>query len=303
MTEQGRVKSWQMRDRLTRDYQLPSCGWLYGDQLPDGIVTMSGIRGEDEEIIGGAGEGAAALPVLRDKLQQLVDLKGLPYDQLLFSDWLALLFNYFAFSYGSDMAFSPRCPHCKHFPDNPHVRDISSLPSVIYKEVPGWSRDKITEPFSTGKLPPYNDVITFRLLRVADQKAAETYARKGQQAGKTGDFVRSFAMARYIEGINGEPVTTFEALDYIRKGTTGETLLALRHAFSMYEPGYDMNIYLTCPKCKGVFSVRLPEDGSYFRALDSQSKQSKAAAALDDELRSGESELSRLVGNDAVAAE
>jgi len=302
MAQQGRLKSWQHRDRLVRNYQLPSCGWLYGDLLPDGMVTMKAMRGEDEEIIAGAGEGAVALPVLRDKVEQLTDLGNLPYKQLLFSDWVALLFNFFGFSYGSEMAFSPKCPVCKEFPSEPHIKDLEELDCTVYDTEPGFERDKFHEPFTTEPLPPYNDTVTFRLLRIEDQIAAENFFKKGKKAGKRGDFVRSFAMAKHIVGVNGEEVNLFEALDYVRNGTTGATLLSLRREFASVEPGYYMNIDLNCPQCGANFQVRLPEDGSFFRRVDSEHRQSKAAKALDAELRAGGTDLGGL-GDDGSLAE
>lgn len=305
----GNLKPWQMRDRFVRNYKLPSCGWLYGGAVPDGTVTMSALRGEDEEIIGGAGEGAAALPVLREVLERLVPLPqqagGKPFQHkyLLFSDWLALLFNFFAFSYGSEMSFTSKCPLCKEVPAEPFTTDISDLPCTVYDEEPGLDKQTFREPFKTRPLPPYGDVIDFRLLRVEDQLAAESYYRQARQVGKTGDVVRTFATARHIVGVNGEPVTSFEAIDYVRNATTGETLATLRAEFAEREPGYYMSVPLVCPLCGGTFDVRLPEDGSFFRSVDTQHRKSQAAKVLDAKLRAGEFDVPGLGSDGPVAAE
>jgi len=308
MSDQGgNLKSWQMRERLVRQYQLPSCGWLYDGAIPDGIVTMSALRGEDEEIIGGAGEGAAAMPVLREVLERLVPLPSRPdgkpirHKHLLFSDWLALLFNFFAFSYGSQMSFRAKCPLCKQTPPEPVSKDISDIPCTVYEEEPGFSRATFREPFKTRPLPPYDDVIDFRLLRVEDQLAAESYYRQAQQVGKTGDVVRTFATARHIVGVNGEPVTSFEAIDYVRNAATGATLATLRSEISEREPGYFMAVPLTCPLCGGSYDVRLPEDGSFFRSVDSQHRKSQAAKIFDAKLRAGGFDVPGLGGDDTVA--
>jgi hypothetical protein len=285
----GRLKSWQQRDRLSREYQLPSCGWLYGDKLPDGKVTMSALRGEDEEIIGGAGGGTEALSVLRDVIGRLVDTKGLPYEELLFNDWIALLFNFFAFSYGSQLALETPCPNCKRLPQGSGAKDLVDLPCTIYAEV--FDQDTFIEPFETEPLPPYDDVIRFRLLRLQDQLEAEEYFRKGRAAGKSGDFVRSFATAKHIVGINGEEVNFFEAMDYVRVGTTGATVRALREEFSAVEPGYDMSIETRCESCGFIWNIRLPEDGSFFRGMGTQSRKNKRAKIRNDQPGAGESEL------------
>lgn len=266
MQDSGRLKAWQKRDRLTRTIKLPSCGWLYGDKLSDGVVTMSVLRGEDEEVIAGAGEGAAAIPVLRDKLEQLTDLHGLPYNDLLFSDWMALLFHFFAFSYGQEMAFRPNCPSCRQQPHTAIVKTLEELNCLVYDEAEGFTKETTREPFTTPPLPPYDDVINFRLLRVSDQIATEDFLRKSKEVGRRGDVVRSFAIARHIVGINGEEVSFFEALDYVRRGGTGATNLALRQAISEVNPGFDMNMPFICPLCGFTYSVHLPEDGSFFRA-------------------------------------
>jgi len=303
MAERSRLKSWQQRDRLSRQYQLPSCGWLYGDLNPTGVVTMSSVRGEDEEIIGGAGEGPEAIAVLREKIEQLVATGRLPYYQLLFSDWIALLFNFMAFSYGSDMRFSVRCPHCKQFPPEPYVFALEKLPCVVLDEHPAFDKKTFHEPFTTPKLPPYDDVINFRLLRLEDMLETEKYYKQGLRAGMQGDFVRSYAMARHIVGINGEEVNTFEALDYVRHGTTGATLLAMRRAFNEVEPGYSLLVDLECgqPSCRAQFQVHVPEDGSFFRPKSDQHRVAAKAAFLDAQQGPRRTKLPGLGSDDSLA--
>jgi hypothetical protein len=266
--------------------KLPSCGWLY-PELPDGKISISCLRGEDEELVAGAGEGLAALPVLRDKVKQLVSLGALPYEKLLFSDWIALLFNIFAFSYGSDMAFSPRCPSCKRPPPEPYVMDLEKLPCTVLDTDPEFKRDTFTEPFTTPQLPPWDDTVQWRFLRVEDQIQAEEYYEEGLAAGKPGDFMRTYSVARHITGINGEPVTLLLAMEWVKTATTGETLAALRNEFSLREPGYHTSVSLVCPLCSSPFIIHLPEDGSFFRRMDTKSRQSKAAKVLDAKLRAG----------------
>jgi len=244
---------------------------------------MNAMRGEDEEIIAGAGEGAAAIPVLREKLSQLTDLHGLPYNEMLFSDWMSLLFHFFAFSYGQEMSFRPMCPSCKQQPHAPIVRTLDELKCIVYDETEGFSRETIREPFTSPPLPPYDDVINFRLLRVSDQIAAEDFLRKSREVGKRGEVVRSFATARHIVGINGEEVSFFEALDYVRRGGTGATNLAFRQAINEVTPGFDMAMPFTCPLCGFNFSLHLPEDGSFFRSTNPRHRGSTDPAILDDQ--------------------
>lgn len=304
MDRRSGLKFWQQRDRITRKMKLPSCGWLYGDLLPGGEVTVSAIRGENEEVLAGAGEGRAAMPVMRDILEQLTSTGRLPYNQLLFSDWNALMLNFFAFSYGATMQLKVKCPHCKEFPAEPYLIDVANLPCKVYDEMPAFVQDAdtlpveqrdsavlIREPFASPPLPPYGDVVHFRLLRVEDMIATENYFRKGNKMGKQGDFVRTYALAKHIVAIGAkgghqvEEVTLMEAMDYVRLGAPGETLVALRNAITNVEPGYDMVANLICPRssCGAEFQIRIPEDGSFFRTSAAQHRKLAETTLLDDE--------------------
>jgi hypothetical protein len=303
MEKASRLRDWQQRKRPTREYTLPSSGWLYGDKLPGGVVEMTAIGGIDEETIAGAGEGAAAMPVLREKLSHLVNTGALPFNELLFSDFIALLFHYFAFSYGADMHFAPKCPHCREIPREPITRYLDELPCRVYEDDPTIKEGEFREPFVSQELPPWGDTIQYKLLRVQDMVDAEDYMKKAAAAGMEGDFMRSYATAKSIMGVNGEEVNLFLALDWVKNATTGETLRILREEISAQEPGYDMNIELTCPnpRCGATFSVRLPEDGSFFRLKNTQHRVAKAAKVLNDELRTRRQVLPGMGGDDAVA--
>jgi hypothetical protein len=262
---------------------------------------MSAIRGEDEEIIAGVGEGPEAVAILRDKLEQLVDTGALPYYQLLFSDWVALLFNFFAFSYGEDMHVRSRCPYCKEISEDPYGFSLEDLPCLVYENV--FERKEITEPFTSPTLPPYDDVVNFRLLRLQDMVETEKYFQNARRAGKTGDFIRSYATAKHILAVNDEEVTLFEALDWVRNGATGAMLKKLRQEFNRITPGYEMAVYVKCHNgaCRGEFPIKIPEDGSFFRSEDTVARKSAAAKVLDDELRSGREDVPGVGGDGAVA--
>lgn len=285
----GKGRFWQNRDRITREYKLPSCGWLYGDAFPSGIVNMSAIRGEDEEVLAGSGEGRAALPVLREKLKQLAPINSeMEHEHLLFSDWYALLFNFFAFSYGGDFNLDIKCPHCKQFPHTPYVFGIDALPCRVLDEC-GLNRDEYREPFTTMELPPHNDVVSFRLLRLQDQLDAEKYLKQAESIGRSGDVIRTWTTARHIVAINGEEVNHFEAMDWVKFGTTGLTLLRLREEFAAIESGYTLVVRVACtnPGCSGSFNVHLPEDGSFFRTKNPSIGGSAGAEILDNQPESG----------------
>ncbi|MHC4521551.1 MAG: hypothetical protein ACYTAS_23415, partial [Planctomycetota bacterium] len=95
---------------MSRPYTLPSRGLWYPEGHR-GEIFIAPTRGEQEEVLAGMGDGAAAMESLRHVVQQTVDLNGITLDQLLLQDWPALLLHLLAYSAGDDRVFlAPSCP-------------------------------------------------------------------------------------------------------------------------------------------------------------------------------------------------
>jgi len=97
------------RDALSRPYKLPS-GGLWYPQGHGGNVFISPTRGEQEEVLAGMGEGAAASAALRNIAEQVVDFNGIGLGDILVLDWPAILLNMLAYAAGDDRVFmAPTC--------------------------------------------------------------------------------------------------------------------------------------------------------------------------------------------------
>jgi|GEM_PF-2025964 len=249
---------------ISLPYTLPSRGVLYGGKCPGGKVIIYPIRGEQEELLAGAGEGVEATPVFRYVVAQLVDLKGLPYEDLLLSDWVALLMNLLAFSYDPIMRFRPRCPHChKFFPKMVNIEEMEC------KTIEDSEAHKWREPFEAPPLPLSKAKVSWKLLRLRDMISAEDWARQ-QESIQThpGSPLHTYTLAKHIVSVGGKAMKILDAIDWVREAVARD-LRALSEAFRRRETGYDLTPRFDCPHCGGYFRTRLPLDGSFFRAASS----------------------------------
>jgi hypothetical protein len=124
--------------------------------------------------------------------------------------------------------------------------------------------DEWKEPFTTDPLPMSKATITWRLLRVSDFEAIESYVSQVQDASmaqrKPGHI---YTLARHIEAINGKKLKPKEKIAWVRDAL-GKDLRALQNAFNAKETGYNLRPRFKCPKGHW-FRARLPLDGRFFR--------------------------------------
>lgn len=239
---------------------LPSLGVYYDNKVPSGKGTIIPIRGEQEELLAGAGDGVEASPVLRLVVDQLSDFNKYPSENLLVSDWIYTLLNILAFSYDPVLTFSPVCPeHGIRVPTSINIEEMECV-RVDPKRLDDWK-----EPFETDPLPWSKDKITWRLLRIHDMEKIENYVSQVQDASmaqrKPGHI---YTLARHIEAINGKKLKTIDKLTWVRSAF-GKDLRALQDAFNAKETGYNLRPKFKCPKGHW-FRARLPLDGRFFRS-------------------------------------
>lgn len=250
---------------LSRPILLPSRGFPYG-RGPSYSPVIQPIRGEQEELLAGAGEGSDISTVLRHVVAQVTDLQGLPYDDLLVSDWMALLLNIMAFSYNPILSFKPKCPQCKKFQG--HSKNIEEMECKVIDPA---EADLYKEPFETPPLPLSKDTITWRLLRIKDMIQAETYAKQREDAQVVpGNPFHTYIVARHIQKVKGKEVDMLRAMEWVRKAY-GKDLRVLKDEFDKKETGYDLSLKFTCVHCGATFSSMVPLDGSFFRTASAAS--------------------------------
>ena len=290
------------RDPLSRPYTLPSRGMWYPEGH-GGLVYISPTRGEQEEVLAGMGDGAAAMESLRHVVQQTVDLNGLPLDALLLDDWPALLLHLLAYSAGDDRVFlAPTCPRPRGCgkPSN-QTRSLSEMECIELRlaapgESPNWpppaiesAEDEelailaefsgdivgtsevvvdaaaVAEPFQTSPLKDTGDKITWRYLRMADLTMAEEFAqRTGSTNQRPGSKLNNVLLALHVIAINGTKSGLVGAYSWVKR-TQSPTLSDLRHQIERRSFGYSMRPRFKCSHCSHSFRVELPLDGSLFR--------------------------------------
>lgn len=289
------------RDPLSRPYTLPSRGLWYPEGHR-GEVFISPTRGEQEEVLAGMGEGAAASESLRHVVQQVVDFNGITLDQLMLQDWPALLLHLLAYSAGDDRVFlAPVCPKPRGCgkPSN-QTRPLGEMECTELRlaapgEEPTWplleeeteeeaelailreisgeaigtaevavDPAAVVEPFHTTPLKDTGDKITWRYLRMADLTMAEEFAQRVDSTStKPGTKLNNVLLALHTVTINGNKPGVTGAYSWVKR-TASPTLTDLRRQIERRSFGYSMRPRFKCP-CGHSFRAELPLDGSLFR--------------------------------------
>ena len=285
------------RDPLSRPYTLPSGGLLYGEQH-NGVVYYSPMRGEQQELLAGAGDGLGATPVLRHVVAQCVDLAGIQYEQLELSDWSALLLHVLALSMGADdIPLYPTCLTCNVQFDG--SRPLSQVPCRVLRRAASgdnetWPpansldededlrilremgldgdkkedaqqvyvthamREPIEAQLSNGQR------VGWRYLRLADLIQAEEFAERSQSTTTSpGTMLNRFINARYIATIDGQRVGVLEAMQWTKQAPM-PLLGEFRAQIERRSFGYELSPTFKCPNGHS-FRQKLPLNGAMFR--------------------------------------
>ncbi len=257
----------QQQQHLSLPVKLPSHGVLYEGKIPDGEVLIYPIRGQQEEILASAGDGGPnTMVVLQHVTQQLVKLPPeFAFQELLVTDWMALLLNILAFSYSSIVTMTPKCPECKT--QMQVQKDLKDLDCTYASDL----KDGYKEPFKTEPLPRCGEVITFKMLRLRDMAKISEYESKHRaRQGFSGiDPSHTYSLAQHIIMIGDQGnMDDLEKMRWIR-GALAYDLRVLRTEFEKWETGYDVKPTITCAHCGAYFAVPLPLD--FFRQVSSGS--------------------------------
>jgi hypothetical protein len=139
-------------DAIRVPYKLPGAA-LYPKQYPGvaGSVLISPTRGAHDEALGGVSpdDHAGKVAMLRQVTSQRVDTQGIPWDELYFHDWIALMFHFLALSAGDDtLNLTPVHKLCGKA--SPQTKRLTQLRCVHVRaaeigESPNWP------PLASGK--------------------------------------------------------------------------------------------------------------------------------------------------------
>lgn len=288
-------------DPLSRPYTLPSRGLWYPPGHR-GQVFISPTRGEQEEVLAGMEDGAAAMVSLRHVVGQVVDLNGITLDQLMLEDWPALLLHLLAYSAGDDRVFlAPVCPKPRGCGKaSNQTRALGDMECVELRlaapgESPTWPQpieeteedeelailaeicgdiegtteaivdpSAVVEPFTAEPLKLTGDKVTWRYLRMSDLTIAEDFAQRTDSTStKPGTKLNNVLLALHTVTLNGSKPGLVGAYSWIKR-TPSEALTHYRRQIERRSFGYSMRPRFKC-RCGHSFRAELPLDGSLFR--------------------------------------
>jgi len=254
---------------ITIPCRLPSLGRLYKVPIPNGDIQITPIRGEQEELLAGAGQGVNAAIMLREVTKQLSVLpEGFPFPELLVSDWVAITFNIMAASYSPDLTLTPPCPACSFvLQETKNLSQLECVTADSFEE----GEEGYKEPFVIEELPLCKQRVEFRLLRLRDLQRIEEYsaqAKRKQAQMKMGDPTYTFTLASHIHSIDGNSnMSDLDRMRWVRK-CIARDLHVMRHHIDAKETGFNLRPEFSCPSCGNMFRAQVPLD--FFRSFSSQ---------------------------------
>jgi len=222
----------------TEIIDLPSKGVLYSPLNPlcSGSVEMKYMTAKEEDILTNVNllrQGLAIETVLKSLIVTKIN-----YDELIIGDRNALLVAARILAYGKDYAFEYVNP-------NTNEKELVTvdLSELKYKEI---DFDKLNDKNEfTFKLPKTDNVVTYKILTVADDKAIEREAKSMKKALNTDVGMMSLRLKKQITSVNGD-----SSEKAIREFVDGGHLLAmdsraLRTDMTRNTPDIDMTSLVT----------------------------------------------------------
>lgn len=244
---------------VTYPVQLPSNGLLYEDDvLRKGLLHVRPMTVSEEELLGAQKE-SDRVKILDTIIQRLL-VEKIPYDKLLVTDKLFLLFAIRRHSYGDDYKMKVKCDNCQtQF--NHNVKFFDSFKIRMLTE------EDNKEPYKTEPMPVSGSVITFRMLRVSDEEDIIRYTKSQnlKNMANAGDPGYSYRLAKHIVEINGTAVqSTSEALKFV-KALVGRDSAAFKDAIEAKDSGVNIELEIECPSCGTAMERLFAFSAEFFR--------------------------------------
>ena len=255
--------------KLSMPYTLPSQGVFYGEALAGGVVVISPIKGEQEEILSGMGESPNAKSTLQHIVAQLVEMNGFPINKLLVGDYAALVMNVMAFSYDPYITATTQCPACKK--NNLFNKPVSELECTRLTPEMVKNEDNYKV-----RLESVDAELTFRSLTMEDSELIERFAlshrAEAEELGSRPEYLYTFV--RHITAINGVDASGYGdgKLRQWLGQLSGKDMAKFRAAMNKVEPGYNMRPTLVCGHCSNEYEVPLPEVSKFFRTKSAKAR-------------------------------
>lgn len=238
--------------------ELPSAGLLYEDEsLKKGVLHVKPMTVAEEELLGAQKESDKIMVL--DSIIKRCLIEKIPYDKLLVTDKLFLLFAIRRCSYGDDYRMKVKCDECS-FQFMHAVEFFDSFKIRVLSENDG------TEPFSV-TLPSAKSVVTFRLLRVSDEDEIFKYGRRLLQRNKKGigDPTYSFRLGMHIVSVDGQTDLDLDKKLAFVRSLVGSDSAALKDAIEQKQSGVNIDIKIECPGCGADLEKFLQFTPEFFR--------------------------------------
>jgi hypothetical protein len=240
----------------TEMIDLPSKGKLYpeGSELSKGVVEMSYMTAKHEDVLTNVNllrKGTAIETVLKMLIQSPIK-----YEDLIVGDRDALMIASRILAYGSEYPISYTDPGTNK--QETHVFDLSTLD---HKEVDvSLYSDKNEFEFT---LPHTKNVITFKMMTVADDDKVEEEIEGVKKATGVEPGRLSMKLKHQITSINGE-YSTKAVRDFIDGGyLLAKDSLELRRYISKLTPSVNTSISFTSKSGEEV-TMELPMSAEFF---------------------------------------
>lgn len=240
----------------TETIELPSKGKCYPEtnQLSKGFVEMKYMTAREEDILTNPNllkKGIALETVLKSLIVSPIN-----YDDLLVGDrnWLFVAARILA--YGSEYSF----PYSESEESGEEIVTVD-LGQIDHKKVDEGALNPTNE--YEFELPYSKNVVTFKLLTVADDKKIDEEIKGVKKATGVEPGRLSTRLKHQIVAVNGER-STKAVRDFIDGGyLIAKDSLELRKYIAKLNPDIDTNVTFTTKTGKEV-TVDLPMTGEFF---------------------------------------
>lgn len=229
-----------MSTAYLKEIQLPSKGFLYGQQIPDGMVSIEPM-GTKEEKLFSAGSNSAG--TILNKIYESCVTCPIPLEDLVLGDRLYVLLQLRSISYDNKYFFSYKCESCGNKSEG--CLDLDNLDITTPNE-------ELEDPSKfLVDLPILGNTLEVRLLTGRDEDQVRRYVKqlnsKVPGQGTQSEYI--YRLARRIVSIDGDSkIGIREAMEFV-EGIKGRDSLALRDAIVDHDIGPSMQAEPDCQHC------------------------------------------------------
>lgn len=258
--------------------QLPSLGYFYGDNIPDGKVQVrpTGLTADKILSTQRLVQSGKALDHIFQRYVRLPN--NFPPANLLVGDRTFLLFYLRGITHGNMYEFSVECSDESCKAKSFHTYDLNYMADNIKYPQHKQEPIRIPLPYLTAKLGA--DVwVEARFMRGHDlmtldkkDKLQERVvgsvrsAKTGRSMSRSNEINRRLEQSMYllITSINGN-TDLGKVHKIISEKMSSNDIQMINSELDRYSPGVDLEVTVDCPECGNEMTMQLPLSESFFR--------------------------------------